>query len=480
MSDHSPTIQPGRDSFQDFLDGEGVALLDGAMGTMLYSRGAFIHRAFEELNVSEPGMVREIHAAYLAAGADIIETNTFAANRFRLSPHGLEKRVEELNRAGVARVREAAGGRAWIAGAMGPLGVRIEPFGAIGRDEAREVFRQQAAVLEDEAVDLFLLETFSHLPELLEAIAAIREVSQRPIVAEMRVTTGAVTPEGVDVAEVARAVELAGANVVGVNCCEALAALDALGEMHDSTSLPLVGQPNAGGPRSVGGRNLYLASADYLVAWGRRAVRNGARLLGGCCGTRPEHIRALREAVGQAHAPAANTRVRRAKTRPPAAPPVPLLEKSPLATALSRGSFPLGVSFPPSRGHGSRDITRAARQLKLAGVDFVSLPEGTGARAHAPPIVLAGACRQAGILPVVEYSCRGRRIERIQSDLIGASMLGVETLVLVTGDPLNPGAEQDAWPDLEIDSIGAMNLAVRLNHGEDIGGNAIGQPTAFH
>ncbi|MCB9729684.1 MAG: bifunctional homocysteine S-methyltransferase/methylenetetrahydrofolate reductase [Deltaproteobacteria bacterium] len=469
-----------RGSFRDALEGQGLIFLDGAMGTSLYEKGVFIHRAFEELNLTQPALVREVHAEYLAAGADVLETNTFAANRFRLSAHGLADQVEEINRAGVALAREAAEGRAWVGGAMGPLGARIEPFGHISRDEAREVFRQQAQALSDAGVDLFVLETFAHLPELEEALRAVREVSALPILAQVTVNVGGTTREGVAAAEAAERLVAAGADVIGVNCSEALAALDALSAMGRVVRVPLVGQPNAGQPRSVGGRNLYLASPDYLLAWARRAVRAGVRLLGGCCGTRPEHIRALTQGLGETTPEIAPADVARAQDRVPAAVPVLRSQKSILAAALERGERVLGVELPPTRGWRGDDIALAARTLALAGVHYVSLPEGPPDGAHLPPQTLARMCREAGIEALVQYSCRGRRLARMQSDLLGACAMGVNNLLLVTGVPLNPGIAQDAWPDLEVDSIGAVNLVNRLNHGEDVGNNPVGAPTSFH
>ncbi len=469
-----------RTSFREFLAGGAVALCDGAMGTMLYDKGVFIHRAFEELNLNQPSLVREVHAAYVEAGADIIETNTFAANRFRLSPHGLEGQVEEINRRGVELAREASADRAWVGGAMGPLGVRIEPFGHIGRDEAREVFAQQARALAEAGVDLIILETFVHLPELEEAVAAVRGVCELPIVAQVVVEGGGVTREGVDAADAARRLEAAGADVVGVNCSEALATLDALGEMGAATKQPLCGQPNAGQPRSVGGRNIYLGSPEYLTAWARRALRAGARMVGGCCGTGPEHIRALRSVLTQVEPAIPAERVARSSALMPDATPLQRAEKSVMASALDAGRYVLGVELPPTRGWNGGVIDQAARRLALAGCQFVGLPEGPPDGAHLPPHALAQVCRHAGVEPLIYYSCRGRRLARMQSDLLGAYAMGVSNVLVVTGDPLTPGAELDAWPDLEVDSIGAVNLAVRLNHGEDIGGNPFGRPTGLH
>ncbi|MGM0577529.1 MAG: bifunctional homocysteine S-methyltransferase/methylenetetrahydrofolate reductase [Myxococcota bacterium] len=473
-------MRPGQDPFRDFLEGDGVALFDGAMGTMLYSKGVFIHRPFEEMNLTQPGLVREVLEEYVAAGADILETNTFAANRFRLSAHDLADQVSEINRRGVELAKEAAAGKAWVAGAMGPLGVRIEPFGHIGRDEARDVFAQQARALADASVDLFCLETFYHLPELVEAVHAVRQVSDLPIVAQIVVATGGVTREGVSASEVVSELTEAGADVVGVNCSEALAALDALAEMRRTATVPLCGQPNAGQPRSVAGRKLYMGSPEYLVTWARRAIRTGARLVGGCCGTTPEHIRALRSEVGDAEPGIPASHVALPRHRAPAAEAVPRHDKSILASTLAAGRFALGVELPPTRGWNGEALIDGARKLALAGVTFVALPEGSPDGAHLPPPALASTCREAVIEPLIHYSCRGRRLARMQSDLLGAYASGAANLLVVTGDPLTPGAEPDAWPDLEVDSIGAVNLAHRLNHGEDIGGNPIGRPAAFH
>lgn len=466
-----------RGSFRDFLAGDGVALFDGAMGTTLYQRGVFINRPFEELNLTQPAVVRDVHTAYVDAGADVVETNTFAANRFRLSPHGLEGQVAEINAAGVALAREAARGEAWVAGAMGPLGVRIEPFGPIGRDEARAVFAEQALALSDAGVDLFCLETFGHLPELIEAIHAVRSVSDAPIVAQVAVGGGGLTREGVTAAAAAVELASAGADVVGVNCSDALGTLAALSGMVDATDLPLACQPNAGAPKDVEGRKIYLGSPDYFVAWGRRARRLGARLLGGCCGTTPEHIRALRQVLGEAHSTSVARAIARPADRAPAATPVPSAEKSILAAALYGGRFVTSVELPPQRGWDTAELHTVARRLAMHGVTALSIPEGSGAIAHLPPFAQAGVCQAAGISAIVQYSARGRRLLRMQSDLLGAAALGATNLLLVTGDPITAGAEPDEWPDLEVDSIGLVNLVARLNHGEDVGGNPVGRPT---
>ena len=270
--------------------------------------------------------------------------------------------------------------------------------------------------------------------------------------------------------------------MVGVNCSEPLAGLDALLEMQEATDLPLVGQPNAGQPRSIGGRNMYLATPEYLVAWSRRAVRHGARLIGGCCGTTPEHIRAMRAPLSErpSEIAARSYEIARTDTSPPVAEPVPRAQKSVLASTLHRGEFVRGVGIPAPLGWDSADVIQAVRQAALGGASFVSFAEGSSSRAHLPPAAMAQVSSQVGIEAVVYYSCRGRRLVRMQTELLGQFATGITNVVLVTGSPLTAGAEQDAWPELEVDSIGAVNLADRLNHGEDIGGNPIGKPTELH
>jgi homocysteine S-methyltransferase len=476
MTETPAPARPGAEPFADLVARGGVALFDGAMGTMLYIRGVFINRSFEELNLKQPGLVRDVHSEYLAAGADILQTNTYAANRFKLSPRGLAERVQEINTRGVEIAREAAAGRAWVAASVGPLGVRIEPFGPIGRDEARDVFAEQVRAVEDAGVDLYILETFTHLPELEEAMRAVRAASKLPVVATVAVGKGGRTREGVAAGEAAARIAEAGADVIGVNCSEALAVLEGLEAMQAAVDVPLIGQPNAGQPRTVEGRNIYLASPDYIVAWARRALRAGAHFLGGCCGTTPDHIRALRQVIGDAVPATAAHAVARTADAEPHAEPVALEEKSALARAIASERFVIGAELPLPTGWTAEAEFAAAAELADGGIDFLALPEGPRTAARMPPFALAGSVE--GIETVPHYSCRGRRLSRMQSDLLGACAQGISNLLVVTGEPLS--AAGDAGPDLDVDSIGLVNLVARLNHGEDIGGNPIGDPTRFH
>ncbi len=481
----STEARPHEERLLDALRRGAIVLFDGAMGTTLYERGIFLHRPFEELNESRPAAVEQVHRDYLEAGAHVLETNTFAANRFRLAAHGLQDRVEGLNRAAARIARRAAAGRAWVAGSIGPLGVRIEPFGAIGREEARAVFSEQAGALLEEGVDLLVLETFGHLPELLEAIAAVRALSDVPLVACVTVRTGGRTAEGVAAAEAARRLVEAGADVVGANCADALALVDALEQMRAATEAPLLGQPNAGSPRTVAGRSIYMASPNYLAAWGRRALRAGVHLLGGCCGTTPDHIAALRRSVHEAEPTLPAKRAARALAVPVEAritpPEATELPPSPLAEALGEGTFPVGVELTPPQG-GSLEPMRALaeRLTERDGFRFVSLREGAADEARLPPAVAATACLPRGLWPLVHYACRGRRLVRMQSELVGLHALGVRDILLVTGEPLEAAAVPIGRDDLEVDSIGAVHLGHRLGIGRDLGGNPIAPPARLH
>jgi homocysteine S-methyltransferase len=285
---------------QGFLDAlqSRVLVCDGAMGTSLYARGVFLTRCFDELNLTQPDLVAELHQAYVNAGADVIETNTFGANRFKLVPFGLADSVRRINMEGARIARHAAGESAYVAGSIGPLGIRIEPWGKTGIDEAEAAFREQAEALVEGGIDLFILETFRDLNEVLAAIRGARSVADLPIVAQMTTEEDGTTLDGTPSDEFAPALERAGAHVIGINCSVGPAAmLETVERMGQFTSLPLSAQPNAGRPRDVDGRNIYLCSPEYMASYAKRFIAAGARLVGGCCGTTPDHIRQIAVAV---------------------------------------------------------------------------------------------------------------------------------------------------------------------------------------
>jgi homocysteine S-methyltransferase len=486
--------------FLEAID-ERVLVCDGAMGTMLYAKGVFINRCFDALNLAEPSRVAEVHQEYVRAGADVIETNTFGANRVKLRGFGLADRLRDINIEGARLARTASSGQAYVAGAIGPLGIRIEPWGKTGKDEAEAFFREQAEALLAGGVDLFILETFRDLNELHAGIGAIRSICALPIVAQVTIEEDGNTLDGTPPEQFAPALE-PDADVVGVNCSIGPAPmLETIERMATVTRARLAAQPNAGRPRDIEGRNIYLSSPEYIASYARRFMSQGVRLVGGCCGTTPEHIRQIKIAVKK-FAPevaraAAHTR---ADAQPgvsvshggrvlvdpavsvsdAAAPAVPKAERSQLARAFVEGRFATIVQLTPPKGFASDAIIDDARTLKMHGVDVVFIPDGQrGARMSA--LSLAVLIQQkACIEAMLQYSCRDRNLLGMQSDLLGAHAMGVRNLMIVTGDVRSVGDYPDATAVFDVDSIGLTNVVARLNHGLDIGGQPIGGPTAFH
>ncbi|MBI4887576.1 MAG: bifunctional homocysteine S-methyltransferase/methylenetetrahydrofolate reductase [Acidobacteria bacterium] len=475
--------------FLEAID-ERVLVCDGAMGTMLYARGVFINRCFDALNLTEPDRVAEVHQEYVRAGADVLETNTFGANRIKLRGFGLADRLREINVEGARLARTVAGGQAYVAGAMGPLGIRIEPWGKTGTDEAEAFFREQAEALVAGGVDLFILETFRDLNELRAAIAAIRRVCDLPVVAQMTIEEDGQSLDGTPPEQFAPALERV-ADVIGVNCSIGPAPmLETIERMAAVTRARLSAQPNAGRPRDIEGRNLYLASPEYVASYARRFINAGVRLVGGCCGTTPEHIRQIAIAVKKSAPEVARAAARHAAAGHavvPATPPgdrpvavVPLAGRSQLARALADGRFVTAVQLVPPKGFVGDAIVEQARALKERGVDVIRISDGQrGARMSA--LSLAVLIEQkAGIETVLQYSCRDRNLLGMQSDLLGAHAMGVRNVLIVTGDARTVGDYPDATAVFDVDSIGLTHVVARLNHGLDIGGQAIGSPTAFH
>jgi len=470
--------------FIEALD-DRVLVCDGAMGTMLYAKGVFINKSFDALNVTQPDLVAEVHQEYVRAGADIVETNTFGANRIKLGSFGLGGRLHAINAQGAKIARHAALEHAYVAGAIGPLGIRIEPWGKTGLDEAREFFREQADALVEGGVDLFILETFRDLNEIGAAIDAVRSVSGLPIVAQMTTEEDGNTLDGTPPERFTPDLERRGATVIGVNCAVGPAPmLDTIERMAAVTKRKLSAQPNAGQPRDVEGRNIYLCSPEYMASYARRFIMHNVRVVGGCCGTTPEHIRQIKAAV-RAMAPAVGRAPDAgAGARPmPAisAPPVAREHKSRLANAVARGSFVVAVELLPPRGYQTDQVLGWAKRLRIAGVDAVNIPDGQRAGARISALSLAVLIQQqAGIETLLHYSCRDRNLLGIQSDLLGAHAMGLRNLMLVTGDPGRVGDYPDATAVFDVDSIGLTHLVSRLNHGCDVGGQAIGAPTGFH
>jgi homocysteine S-methyltransferase len=468
-------------TLRDLLADGRVHVFDGAMGTQLYSKGVFVNVCYDELNLKQPNLVRDVHREYVKAGAEVLETNTFGANPVKLSAFGLADQTEAINQAAATIAREAGDGVS-VLGAIGPLGIRIEPFGPTSRPEAVDLFTRQAKGLLAGGVDGFILETFSDLDELKAALHAMRSVSNLPVVAQMTVGDDGRTVYGTDVETIAEALTQEGADVIGLNCSVGPAVmLDAIERMAAVTDTPLAAQPNAGLPRVVGDRKIYLSSPEYLANYAERLINAGVRFVGGCCGTTPEHIRAIRNKVASLAPPRA--RVSGPHKAPPEADgagPVPLAERSRWGAKLAKGQFVTSVELLPPKGWQPWEMIEQARVLQRAGVDAVSLPDGARAQSRMSAIASAIVIqREAQVEPLVHYTCRDRNMVGMVSDLLGAAAAGLRNILIITGDPPRLGPYPDATSVFDIDSIGLTNVVVRLNQGLDPGGNPIGEPTRF-
>ena len=471
-----------RKPFLEFLE-QSIVLFDGGIGTELYRRGVFVNRCFDELSLSSPELVRQVHMAYADVGADVLETNTFGANRVKLTKYGFGEQTAAINFESARIAREAAGDSLYVAGAVGPLGIRIEPWGPTSITEAEEFFREQAEALVRGGANLFVLETFSDLNEIAAAIRAARSVSDVPIIASMTIEDDGNSLEGTAPEVFAAKLDAWGADVVGVNCSVGPAAmLMAVERMAEATRRKISAMPNAGRPRNIDGRNLYLCSPEYVASYARRFIQAGARVVGGCCGTTPDHIRAIRRAI-RTMQPA----VRRTVITVPSPGPgraveeVRRADKSGLARALVAGRFVVCVEVLPPKGCDASEVLEGVRYVSEQEVDAILIPERPSASARMTPQALAQLLmKQVGIESIVEYGCRERNLPGMQSDLLGAWVLGIRNLLLITGDPAPAGQYPGANGVFEVDAIGLTNMVHRLNRAIDIGGNAIGAPTAFH
>ena len=475
-----------RDDFRDRL-GRGVLIFDGAMGTSLYDHGVHLGRCFDALNLEDPDLVRSIHAEYRRAGAQVIQTNTFGANCFKLRTHHIEEKAEEINRRGAQLAREVAGegSGVWVAGALGPLGVKMEPWGPTSRAEARGCFRAQAEALLDGGVDLFILETFADPDALAEAVRGVREAApDSPIVAQLTLDEIGETLFGSPLADVLPFVVDADPDAVGLNCTvgpEAM--LEALESIRGVTVLPISIQPNAGFPKQMEERTFYLSSPDYFARYGKLILESGANIIGGCCGTTPEHIAALARSL-KAVAPVTRASSAALKEPSPAArvvEPVPQAAKSRFAEMIAAGEFVTSVELLPPRGWDLSKILALTKEMEATGFDVVNIPDGPRATARLSPLATAVSIAEAfgRIEPVLHYVCRDRNLLGMQADLLGAYALGLRNLLLITGDPPVQGDYPQATPVFDVDAIGLTNLVFRLNHGHDVGGRSIGDPTGF-
>ena len=470
---------------------QGIVLFDGAMGTMIYSKGIFINRCFDELNLSVPELISEVHRGYVSAGADVLETNTFGANRYKLGLFSFEDRVREINVRGVELAREAIGSTSvLVAGAIGPLGKPIEPADPVGEKEAIEIFAEQAGYLVEGGADLVLLETFGSARELELAIRAVLSVSGNvPVIAQLSFNEDLLTAAGDApdaLAELGRRYPL---TAIGANCSMGpQGLLDVVQRLAPLTDLPISVQPNAGEPRYVDQRLIYLATPEYFAEYARRLIRAGARIVGGCCGTTPEHIRAMRSALGaeaaiMAETPISVARPRvelpEAKAEVPTIEPIPTAEKSSLGAKLAQ-KFVVSVELDPPRGVNIKKVLDAARALNEHGVDAVNIADGPRATARMNPVSMAVAIgRETDIETIIHYCCRDRNVLAMQADLIGCHALGLRNVLCVTGDPPKLGNYPFATGVFDVDSIGLLKIASNLNRGLDLAGNPLKSATSL-
>jgi methionine synthase / methylenetetrahydrofolate reductase(NADPH) len=461
------------------------------MGTLLYAKGVFINKCYDELNLTQPDLIRNIHQEYLNAGAEVVETNTFGGNSFRLARHGLAEQIQRINLQGARLAREAVdafnlkkAASALLAGSVGPLGVRIEPLGKTAREEARAAFREQIAALAEGGVDLLILETFGYLEELHQAILAAREAAPNlQVVAQVTIDEDGNCLDGASPETFTAKLEEWGADVIGCNCSVGpVAMLEAIERIRRVTELPLSAQPNAGIPRNIEGRNIYLCSPEYMASYARKFVNAGVGLVGGCCGTTPEHTKAMKAGLrmNDVKGRTATFHVVTERKRESSIAPPPLSQRSNLGRKLAAGEFVTLVEIVPPKGTDFRKEVEGAKYLKAAGIDAINIPDSPRASARLSNLALCILVQQqAGIETALHFTCRDRNVLSMQSELLGCYAMGIHNLICITGDPPKMGNYPDATAVFDVDAIGLVNIVHGLNFGLDIGGNPIGSGTRF-
>jgi methionine synthase / methylenetetrahydrofolate reductase(NADPH) len=481
-----------RSAFLDRLARGTPILFDGGMGTQLYAHGVPYHRCFDELNLLQPDLVQTIHRAYIAAGAEVIETNTFAANRVALTAYGLEQRVRDINFRGVKVAREArevSGEDVFLAGSVSSIGQPLAPVGTITAEEARAIFFEQIEALLEAGVDLLALETFSSPIELREAIKAARSVSaDLPIVAEISVHEDGKTLAGATPDAMVALLDELRVDVLGVNCgVGPQTALDAIQQMRSLTRTPLSAMPNAGHPTTQGGRQIYVSTPEYFAEYARRFSEAGVAIIGGCCGTTPAHIAAMRSALPRDGAatltvakPAASPELRSDDGASGPEPAVDADKGSPLAQKVRSGQFIISVEVDPPRGLNPNKMLQGATVLKKAGVDCVDIGDSPMARVRMSCIAFAALCEQRiGVETLIHFTTRDRNLMALQSELLGAHALGIRNVIALTGDPPQMGGYPSATGVWDVKSPGFIRIIKQLNQGVDWAGNSIGRPTNF-
>lgn len=507
---HSPSARPAR----PLLDAihSGVVTVDGGMGTQLYERGVLFNVNYEELVVSRPEIVLRIHEDYVRAGAQLIETNTFGANRVRLARHGLDDRVRELNLAAVHLARKAAGERAWVGGAIGPTGLVFAGFTDEERERVRSAFREQAEALAEGGADAILLETMRQPEEIELAIEGVRLALGKslPLIAQVSVDEGLTMADGTPIAVMGARLKALECDVIGINCSDGPQVVLAAAELLLPLGLPVSAVPNAGLPRRVDDRFIYVSTPEYFGVFARRLCKIGVRMIGGCCGTTPDHVRriaaaarmegsaaassAVSEAVGELGAPlwtgtgsdadaaledlAVDSGSRSTSVSGVNVTIVPRDEKSPFAAKLGK-KFLISVEVNPPQGLDPSGALRAARMLIDGGVDVINIADGARAQARMSNLALAVRLKEQGIETLLHVCGRDRNLLGQVAHLLGAHELGIRNLVIITGDPPKIGDFPDATAVYDLDSIGILRLVSRLNKGIDPGGKPLGAATSF-
>ena len=465
----------------------GPLLLDGAMGSLLYERGVLHTRSYDELNLSAPELIRGVHADYVAAGANLIETNTFGSNRVALARHGLAEQAVALNRAAVQLARTAAGTRAYVAGAVGPTGIKFGIATAAERRLARFALAEQIDTLVLAGVDAIVLETFGSILEMETALDVAKERGPRvPVFAMMVFDAACKSDGGLGPAEIADRLIAAGADVVGANCGVGPAELYQVSTGMVGRGRPVIAQPNAGLPATVEGRTIYVANPEHFGVFARRMLKGGVRLVGGCCGTTPAHTRAMLgavrmlrgETVEAQHAPSA-IEASEPRVVGPRLARTPLPERSRLGGRIARGEFTVSVELTAPAGTDLAKTTAQVAALAAGGVDIVNIADGPRASARMANVaVCARLVRETGVEPILHVCSRDRSFLGLIAHLYGAQALGLRDLVLITGDPPKMGDYPFSTPVYDVDSVGLLKIAAGMNAGIDPAGKEC-EPTSF-
>lgn len=467
--------------FENYLQDHCV-LFDGAMGTYIYQQGVFIDKCYDELNLSNPDLIRKIHREYRNAGAMVVETNTYGANRIKLQRHNLAGKLEEINREGARLAKEIMGENGYVAGSIGPLGVGIAPWGELVLEQVGDLFFEQAKALAEGGVDLFILETFHDIREIEQAVKAISKLG-KPIIASMTIQEDGKTKYGMEVEEIASRLSQLPVTAIGLNCTVGpKPMLDFLERMIKWTDKPISIMPNAGRPQLVDGRMFYMSTPEYFCVYTKRFIETGARIVGGCCGTTPEHIRKMGEAIAQKET-RHGLRIQIHEipsVQPELKEEIPVEKKSELARKIIQKEFVRIVEMVPPRGRDISKQVSSAEKLKASGIDAINIPDGPRASARLNGMVLATMLQsKVGIEAVLHIACRDHSLLGLQSFLLGASVLGIKNILAITGDPPMLGDYPQSTAVFDIDSIGLVHMVRNLNRGVDVGNKPIGEPTGF-